>query len=836
MLRGFGGDPPPPLPDEPPDGFAGATFGVAYDIFEQLRSSLGHEWDILVLGLGTALLYKLAKSLQSRVERALFVQILLGGPTGADEDMMGGDGPDEQMQYQAMRQGLDPDELDGGLSRAAHYAMLARQEEAQRLVEDVRAYAARRALESGNPLRWLFPLPKLRVTSAIDAATLGDDEAEDTRELNASTAGVPLMTATVLPASGSSSVVVVEGVPLARLPFVWLTEGSSSQALFDSLRESVPSRLVMAFEGIMKRYAGSMPNLHGGGMGGFDEWGNQLGGSSFGGMRVQRRPMGRGKGGARGMRGRGGRGGGGGGGGGGADLGKRFADLGKGPDVSGPEGSVVLSCFSWNAELLRQVIDDARRLAARRRGRSCEVRKLSKSDGGMGGMYGGGRGGGGSFFWQTLEAPPRKLTTVFLSRGAEELLVDIDAFLRRRAWYARRAIKYQRVYLLHGPPGNGKSSFLQALAVQYGLPLFVMQLSGGGVAKTECRRLLSDTADQPCILAVEDAESCFVAPTDKDDDDDDDGGGGRMQYGGYGGGGPMGMYGGRGRAPRRGMGGMYGRAMGGMGGMDDGAKPVTAKQFASLLCSEAERNPSGRLVIFTTNTIGMLDAALQATIREQGLEVEFPPCNEHVQRRVWANFYGGVDGCDAQHDAYVAQLGAIARERREPLPTFGVSSFQGYLMRYRDSPAEAARREHIERHLAPRDAHRQALLMPRREVSAADGAHDPLLHRWGGSRRVLFDALPPAAPSEDSGSDGGGRLPMMLPPRRAKTTASPGRGGLGCAAGFGGGGFGASRSRSEEPQAGGGANAPGLARSRSCGAGVKIGGVKIGGEELAEAE
>jgi len=43
--------------------------------------------------------------------------------------------------------------------------------------------------------------------------------------------------------------------------------------------------------------------------------------------------------------------------------------------------------------------------------------------------------------------------------------------------------------------------------VQYRLPLFVMQLSGGHVTKADCRRLLQDTADLPCILAVEDAES-----------------------------------------------------------------------------------------------------------------------------------------------------------------------------------------------------------------------------------------------------------------------------------------------------------------------------------------
>jgi hypothetical protein len=155
-----------------PSGFVGTTFEVAVDTFTQLRGSLGHEWDLLMLSLGSAILYKATKALQLRAERALFVQILVGGPTAADEEIMGAD-----QQLEALHQGLDPYEIDGATTRASHYVMR-RREEAQRLVDDVRAYAARRALESANPLRWCFPLPTLRVKSAIDAATLCDDDAE----------------------------------------------------------------------------------------------------------------------------------------------------------------------------------------------------------------------------------------------------------------------------------------------------------------------------------------------------------------------------------------------------------------------------------------------------------------------------------------------------------------------------------------------------------------------------------------------------------------------------------------------------------------------------------
>ena len=78
--------------------------------------------------------------------------------------------------------------------------------------------------------------------------------------------------------------------------------------------------------------------------------------------------------------------------------------------------------------------------------------------------------------------------------------------------YSRRCSRYQKVYLLWGPPGNGKSSFLQALAVSHSIPLFILQLSNERypINKALCRRILSSTAEVPCIVAVEDAESCFL--------------------------------------------------------------------------------------------------------------------------------------------------------------------------------------------------------------------------------------------------------------------------------------------------------------------------------------
>lgn len=43
--------------------------------------------------------------------------------------------------------------------------------------------------------------------------------------------------------------------------------------------------------------------------------------------------------------------------------------------------------------------------------------------------------------------------------------VDIQTFLSKHAWYEKRGIPYRRGYLLHGPPGTGKTSTIEAIAV-----------------------------------------------------------------------------------------------------------------------------------------------------------------------------------------------------------------------------------------------------------------------------------------------------------------------------------------------------------------------------------
>jgi mitochondrial chaperone BCS1 len=59
----------------------------------------------------------------------------------------------------------------------------------------------------------------------------------------------------------------------------------------------------------------------------------------------------------------------------------------------------------------------------------------------------------------------RPFASVVLDLGlAESIRSDALEFLANAKWYFDRGIPYRRGYLLHGPPGCGKSSFITALA------------------------------------------------------------------------------------------------------------------------------------------------------------------------------------------------------------------------------------------------------------------------------------------------------------------------------------------------------------------------------------
>ncbi|KAB8105625.1 hypothetical protein EE612_039590 [Oryza sativa] len=113
------------------------------------------------------------------------------------------------------------------------------------------------------------------------------------------------------------------------------------------------------------------------------------------------------------------------------------------------------------------------------------------------------------------------------------IVADLDRFLKRKEYYRRIGKAWKRGYLLHGPPGTGKSSLVAAMANYLRFNLYDLDLSEVH-SNSALQRLLIGMTNR-CILIIEDIDCCFRArsrengkerktptPTNNDGDDDDD--------------------------------------------------------------------------------------------------------------------------------------------------------------------------------------------------------------------------------------------------------------------------------------------------------------------------
>lgn len=92
---------------------------------------------------------------------------------------------------------------------------------------------------------------------------------------------------------------------------------------------------------------------------------------------------------------------------------------------------------------------------------------------------------------------------------AQELVEDIQRFQQSAEWYRDKGVPYRRGYLLHGPPGTGKTSFTQAVAGQLNLNICYLNLSGGTLDDDSVNSLLNE-APPSSIILLEDIDGIFV--------------------------------------------------------------------------------------------------------------------------------------------------------------------------------------------------------------------------------------------------------------------------------------------------------------------------------------
>lgn len=103
-----------------------------------------------------------------------------------------------------------------------------------------------------------------------------------------------------------------------------------------------------------------------------------------------------------------------------------------------------------------------------------------------------------------------RLEDLALFPEAMAMFKELKHWKNGRMWFAERGVPWKRGYGLIGPPGNGKTSMIRAMAAELGLPIFLVDLtsfSNSELAST-WRQTVREYA--PCMIVLEDLDRVFT--------------------------------------------------------------------------------------------------------------------------------------------------------------------------------------------------------------------------------------------------------------------------------------------------------------------------------------
>lgn len=105
----------------------------------------------------------------------------------------------------------------------------------------------------------------------------------------------------------------------------------------------------------------------------------------------------------------------------------------------------------------------------------------------------------------------------------QDVVDDLDRFLGRKEYYERTGRAWKRGYLIHGPPGTGKSSLVAAISDHLHFDVYDLDL-GAVRSNTELRKLLIRMKNRS-ILLVEDVDCASASAPRREADTGSDGSG-----------------------------------------------------------------------------------------------------------------------------------------------------------------------------------------------------------------------------------------------------------------------------------------------------------------------
>jgi SpoVK/Ycf46/Vps4 family AAA+-type ATPase len=98
-----------------------------------------------------------------------------------------------------------------------------------------------------------------------------------------------------------------------------------------------------------------------------------------------------------------------------------------------------------------------------------------------------------------------------LDQSALSLLKnDFESFFERESWFREKQLPFRRGYLLHGPPGNGKTTAVRAMMSSRGLSAYTIRLFDRRKDDDDLDGLFDKAfSNRPAMVLLEDLDRAF---------------------------------------------------------------------------------------------------------------------------------------------------------------------------------------------------------------------------------------------------------------------------------------------------------------------------------------
>ena len=112
---------------------------------------------------------------------------------------------------------------------------------------------------------------------------------------------------------------------------------------------------------------------------------------------------------------------------------------------------------------------------------------------------------------ESRRVPAVAWTDLVIDPSITKLLVsDFESFWQREQWFRDRNLPFRRGYLLHGPPGNGKTSAIRAMMTSRALNAHTLRFFDPNLDDGDLDRLFEKAhRDRPAIILFEDIDRAF---------------------------------------------------------------------------------------------------------------------------------------------------------------------------------------------------------------------------------------------------------------------------------------------------------------------------------------